>query len=960
MTMGRWGLGVAAVFTAGFLTLGAGVMAYSVLSGIERNPPGLLDPAKSAARKPREEETAASQVETRVQASPIVGAPNQTKAEEPLVIQVETVDSQGKPLSGVELGLSVSYTLGPGKNNSSIERATSDNQGRGRLQVARNRPGERAVYAFLWAYHPGRALAAIGIPMSEPPPASPVRLTLDDPVKRTITIVSSDDQPVPGLRLVPRALERPGARVPLSIPGEWRERLAVLTDPKGVATIPYLSRGMIPLTVQVSGPRLALHTLDIPAEPGKNPVDRVLKLGRPGRLAGIVRGEDGQPIADVPVEIWVRAAGAKPSGVGMVRARRRLAPTDVVTFDSDSPRTGAPGAFQTPSSLLRGSTYRVSIRHEGFVPFVSDWIELDGDRTTIAPIRLRALRKLVGSVHDRQGQPVAEVQVFLPSGGPTTTTDAQGRFFLAGIDPEKTYVLVKRRGFRFQGWFIDPPLTPGEMRLSLARSSEPPEQVIAPLSDPLPAGELKTLSERLLEPSLESVTARDNDLAKREPLLSVIEFAPDRVRKILDAGQIRNPGVLATLRGELAMQMAAKDPADAEAAVMAIADPRTRMNSLIRLAAAPGASPPARRRKLLEEAIVQSRAIPANPIKIGIFIQLIEGLLDLNLVELAKPLVDEGLKLLDSGPAGRGPLVGGFLIQVARIDPAQALARIQKIQDPAERFRLYGKAAVELAPSQPAEAERFYGLMEERSGYEFFGFTTLLCRQLAKVDPPRAQRIAAAVETPGARACAWAFTALGASERDKPAALESLDRSLEAIDLILDSGPGLEPSTNLDGVDTLYPRNPAAVVLPVVEQVAPERLAEFFWRAVALHEHIDPTQEDRLQRSGIGFECMLLSHYDRQAAATLFEPMNAYIRSVIAEKSRTGELTASVLVAKACIDPKAGVELLELLAADHAQSPADASNEARLFLAKVFAQPPAERWKILWRSMRAQLPLEDE
>ena len=31
----------------------------------------------------------------------------------------------------------------------------------------------------------------------------------------------------------------------------------------------------------------------------------------------------------------------------------------------------------------------------------------------------------------------------------------------------------------------------------------------------------------------------------------------------------------------------------------------------------------------------------------------------------------------------------------------------------------------------------------------------------------------------------------------------------------------------------MYPTKSAAVILPVVERIAPDRLAEFFWRAVA-------------------------------------------------------------------------------------------------------------------------------
>ena len=57
----------------------------------------------------------------------------------------------------------------------------------------------------------------------------------------------------------------------------------------------------------------------------------------------------------------------------------------------------------------------------------------------------------------------------------------------------------------------------------------------------------------------------------------------------------------------------------------------------------------------------------------------------------------------------------------------------------------------------------------------------------------------------------------------------------------------------------MYPTNPAAVILPVVERIAPDRLAEVFWRAVALHPRLEPDREDQLQSSYLGFECMLLA-----------------------------------------------------------------------------------------------------
>ncbi len=102
---------------------------------------------------------------------------------------------------------------------------------------------------------------------------------------------------------------------------------------------------------------------------------------------------------------------------------------------------------------MTGSSYRVAIVPEGVPPeSYSDLLPAKTDLTTVPPFRLRQVRKLLGRIQDRGGKPVAGARVFLPSGEPSTTTDAQGRFVLEGILPDRTYLLVRAEGFRFQGW----------------------------------------------------------------------------------------------------------------------------------------------------------------------------------------------------------------------------------------------------------------------------------------------------------------------------------------------------------------------------------------------------------------------------------------------------------------------------------------------------------------------------
>ena len=158
----------------------------------------------------------------------------------------------------------------------------------------------------------------------------------------------------------------------------------------------------------------------------------------------------------------------------------------IVRLDQTPLKTGPQGAFQTPPTLLNGSTYRVSIRKDGFVPFISDWVTLNGERTAIPDIRLKPLQKLTGQINDRQGHAIAGARAFLPAGGPATATDAQGRFVLTGINPGKTIVLVEKAGFRLQGWLVDPSSQAELGSLTLVRASEAPDPVMKPLADPIP------------------------------------------------------------------------------------------------------------------------------------------------------------------------------------------------------------------------------------------------------------------------------------------------------------------------------------------------------------------------------------------------------------------------------------------------------------------------------------------
>ncbi len=157
------------------------------------------------------------------------------------------------------------------------------------------------------------------------------------------------------------------------------------------------------------------------------------------------------------------------------------------------------------------------------------------------------------------------------------------------------------------------------------------------------------------------------------------------------------------------------------------------------------------------------------------------------------------------------------------------------------------------------------------------------------------------------------------------------------------------------GGSFIYPTNPAAVILPIVERIAPERLAEVFWRAVALYPLIERDREELLRSPYIGYECMLLARYDRQVAGAVSAPIDSYLRSLAAGSGPRDEFDPGVIAAMGCIDVPSALSLVESLAPPGGTRRLDPAHQARLRLAEMLGMGPEERWMRLWRSVGAQL-----
>jgi hypothetical protein len=201
---------------------------------------------------------------------------------------------------------------------------------------------------------------------------------------------------------------------------------------------------------------------------------------------------------------------------------------------------------------------------------------------------------------------------------------------------------------------------------------------------------------------------------------------------------------------------------------------------------------------------------------------------------------------------------------------------------------------------------------------------------------PRARRIAAGLPYPNERAYAWTFLADGLAATDRTSALAALDQALREID-----------SIDVHDPYRRYDSNPAVSILPLVERIAPDRVAEVFWRAVALHAPADDPRSEFGGDYPLASEVMLLSRYDREVAATLFEPIAAYVRS----RALRGEqdVALAALHALACLDPRNAVAVVESLPPARTLKIGEPANYARYDLAEILAMPPERRWMRRWR-----------
>ncbi len=504
-------------------------------------------------------------------------------------IDGSVVDEQGQPVAGA----TVIFHRSAGRPRSeqlADPRTLTDTAGRFRLAVPKARWNNAGT---LWVHRPGLALACV-----EAWEESPRSLVLKKPRPRTLTIESPDGKPIAGAKVSPEAVVFVTGHIRLTAtpPLMLSESLAATTGADGKVTFDCIARLDQLDAVYVSAPSIGRQILLVADEP-RYSLDwtaATIRLKATSRLTGTVKTATGQPGVAAQIEIYSRTQGwlsASP-----------------VEFDRGPVHTAADGSFQTPDNLLVGFTYRALVRAPGMEPALSGWITIGEKPHVLPPLVLRPLGKKSGRVVDRQGKPVAGVEVFQSGDGPertSTVTDGAGRFTLGGFCQGPVFVFAHGEGIRFSGWLIKP--GEDDVTLEVTRSSEPPDRSMRMLPEPIPLVESRALAQRLIEPEWKSFDAR-NDEDKFLVLRALVSIDPfgalrkaDSV-KLPAASQMKN-----AIRRLAVAALARTDAAEAETVAETIDDPGVGSMGLVLVADALPDTERAHKLALLERATVQAR-----------------------------------------------------------------------------------------------------------------------------------------------------------------------------------------------------------------------------------------------------------------------------------------------------------------------------------------------------------------
>lgn len=621
-------------------------------------------------------------------------------------------------------------------------------------------------------------------------------------------------------------------------------------------------------------------------------------------LAGRVTDTSGKPIAEAKVTIWHRP-WMPPPNYGTPRPIRFDGAADI--------RTDAAGKFQTPRQLERDGEYRAEVEAPGIRTSKTDWLkvsEIKSDR--FADLVVNRVGLLAGKVLDRQGRPVASATITRTDDGPQrlrTMSDEHGQFRLTNVPDGRGFLFVEAAGFRFHGQIL--PAGSKHVEAIVTRTNEPVLKALKTLPDVLSQEKRLALIKRVFEPVLKQTIQKGEDHDKYRVLNLLAGLEPARVLEIIDQKPFKDASYGAYPRSAAARTLAKTSLHEAIAILEAMPDSYTRAYNYLEFAELVPLDKKAKKIELLGQALVQARNIQDASQRAVMLALIADRLWSLGEKDRAQQLIAEGHKLGKNLPtqAWAGYARSVVAQSVALTDLPAALELIKDLRTEGEYDRQHGKMAIRIADKNPAEAERIVALLKEPSRLYRYTVRPIICYRMAPVDLERARRIADNSGDPYYRAYGYAKIAQALAKSKPVEAGNLLHEAFAQLKALVESGK--------DGGNGMYDAAAlAAALLFVAEQIDPQLVPEFLWRALALRQPPTDKEKERgrsyLEARSASHDAslaMALARYDRGLARAVLEPWSKRVAALLDK----GTYPHRVYDAAVLIDPHWAIDLAQQL-----------------------------------------------
>jgi len=730
------------------------------------------------------------------------------------------------------------------------------------------------------------------------------------------------------------------------------------TDDRGEFAIPGLPPGN-EVSIEV---RLGERMTDGPVKAiagTPQPVAVTIVPGLATALAGRVIGPGGTPVADAEVRLQFRDKA--PHGGGFAF------PQTLGFGDRAEVRTVTDGTFRTPKDVYRKNReFRAEVIAAGFFDGKTDWESADGgERITFPDLVLRprpGQRLIAGRVVDRGDKGLAAVAVFQSThsrAGTEAITDDAGRFRLEGVPSGPALVFAEKAGYRFGGVVVGPGDRPVEIRL--ARADEPPISIPKPVPPSLSRAEERSIARELIAPLV--TPARAGSLGQMSqtvvPILARVD--PDRVLEMLENRLLSNAP---TVLYKAALAQLEDDSEAAVATIEADRDPADRAEGFLALADGLSEAQATRRPELLDRVLAEAGHVENKEARLRLMRSVADRWLELGLVDRATPILRQGRAIIASLPRDQySSAAEDFAEVLAVFDLRTAKTLFERKDsknaspiDPQTVQHHRGEAAVCLAAIDPAEAEQLVP-QAVPNFWDRDDYLLRICQRMARADLPRARKILKLLDEPsgsdGGRlperaAEGLALMAAELAGTDPTGARKLLDEAfdrLRKVTIEIHRYRSIDPGL----------ANRMAALLPLVERIDPDRLAERLWLAAAYrvpvseHGFLEQLQEPAVLAA-------LVARYDRAMAAAIIAPALDLLPGRLVDATDYANDQSRLIKALAAYDPRAVTALVRDLPASARRAPEPRNNwqgtsldaQIRLAAAEALGLSVEERyWRVL-------------